>query len=98
MKDFKQVRIDAAKGASKGALTAAAASVISGVATASVPIKILGFITVGTSTAVSAPVIACVAVGGAILGGAAAAYASHRKQVRIERQFDEMMSGDQDAG
>ena len=91
MKDYKKIGTDAAKGASKGALVAGAASIISGVAMASVPVKILGLITIGTSVAVAAPVVASVAVGGAIVGGAAAAYASHRKQAKIEKQFNQMV-------
>jgi len=87
MKDIMGIADAAAKGASKGAVVAAATSIVSGYAMASVPVKVLGLITVGTSTVVAAPVVASAAACGALVGGALAAYAAYRKQAKIEKLF-----------
>lgn len=88
---------EALTGASKSGLVAAAGSILSGVAMASVPVKILGFITVGTATVVSTPVVLAVGAGGAVVGGAAAAYLNYRKQRGIEEEFRKLTKqGDSD--
>ncbi|GAB4135073.1 hypothetical protein [Thermopirellula anaerolimosa] len=92
MKDYNRIATEALKGASKGALLASAASIVSGVAMATVPIKVLGIVTVATATTVAAPVVGAIAVGGAVVGGAGAAYAAYRKQAKIEKQFREATS------
>ena len=93
MKDHKKAAVDAAKGATKGAAIASASAILTGVAMTSVPVKLLGLFTVATTTLVSASVLVPVAVGGAVVGGGAAAYLSYRKQARTKKQFDEMVKG-----
>jgi len=93
MIEKKVIAQESLKGASRGGALAAAGSIISGVAMASVPVKILGLLTVGTATVVSIPVVVAVAAGGAVVGGAAAAYSSYRKQKQIEEEFDRLTKG-----
>jgi len=90
MKNHQEIAASGIKGATKGAAVAGAASILSGVAMATVPVKILGFITVGSSAFVALPVVAIVAAGGAIVGGLTAAYANYRKQQAIEDEFDRL--------
>jgi len=92
MKDYKRISLDTAKGASRSALLAGAGSVASGLATTSLPIKIAGLITIGSTTVVSAPVVASMSVGGAVLGGIAAAFYSNRRQQKIEEEFDSLIN------
>ncbi len=81
---------EAMAGASKGALLSSAASIVGGVAMVSTPVTTLfGLITLGTTTAVALPVVAAVAVGGAVVGGTAAAIQRHRKNKKIHKQFGE---------
>jgi len=82
---------DSLTGASKAGAVGAAGSILSGVAMASVPIKILGFITVGASAVVSLPVVVAVGAGCAVVGGAAAGYASYRRQRQVETQFQRLI-------
>lgn len=79
---------DTLTGASKGALLASAASIVSGVAMVTTPsTAFFGLITLGATTAVAFPVFASVAVGGAIVGGATAAILRHKKNKKIHKQF-----------
>ena len=94
MKDRKEITASGLKGASKGAAVAGAGSILSGAAMVAVPVKVLGILTVGSAATVSLPVVASVAAGGAVVGGAAAAFASYRKQSRIEEEFEALMNGD----
>lgn len=91
MKDTKAIILSGVTGATKGATVAGASAILSGIAMASVPIKFLGFITVGASTVVSAPVVMTLGVAGAIVGGTAAAVANYLKQSRIEKEFEDMI-------
>jgi serine acetyltransferase len=97
MIEKRQIALESAKGATKGGLVAAAGSILSGIAMVSAPVKILGLITVGSSVAVSAPVVLSVATGGAIVGATAAAFFSYRKQRSIEREFRRMTRADNEA-
>lgn len=80
---------DSLTGASKGALLASAASIVSGVAMVTTPSTSIlwGLITFGASSVVAFPVVASVAVGGAAVGGAAAAILRHKKNKKIHKQF-----------
>lgn len=89
-KDTQLIVKEAMTGASKGALVASAASIASGVAMVTTPaITILG-IGIGTSIAVALPVVAAVAVGGAVVGGSVAAIQRHRKNKKIHKQFENL--------
>jgi hypothetical protein len=96
MIDKSRVFRDSLAGASKGGAVAGAGSIITGIGLASVPVKILGFITVGSATVVSVPVVAGVAVGGAVVAAAYAGYTSYRRQCEIEAEFDRYVKGGQD--
>jgi hypothetical protein len=88
--DTQLIVKEAMTGASKGALVASAASIASGVAMVTTPaITILG-IGIGTSIAVALPVVAAVAVGGAVVGGSVAAIQRHRKNKKIHKQFENL--------
>lgn len=88
--DTQLIVKEAMTGASKGALMAAAASIVGGVAMVTTPaITILG-IGIGTSIAVALPVVAAVAVGGAVVGGSVAAIQRHRKNKKIHKQFENL--------
>ena len=88
--DTQLIVKEAMTGASKGALVAAASSIVGGVAMVTTPaITILG-IGIGTSIAVALPVVAAVAVGGAVVGGSVAAIHRHRKNKKIHKQFENL--------
>ena len=88
--DTQLIVKEAMTGASKGALMAAASSIVGGVAMVTTPaITILG-IGIGTSIAVALPVVAAVAVGGAVVGGSVAAIQRHRKNKKIHKQFENL--------
>jgi predicted RND superfamily exporter protein len=88
--DTQLIVKEAMTGASKGALVAAASSIVGGVAMVTTPaITILG-IGIGTSIAVALPVVAAVAVGGAVVGGSVAAIQRHRKNKKIHKQFENL--------
>ena len=88
--DTQLIVKEAMTGASKGALVAAASSIVGGVAMVTTPaITILG-IGIGTSIAVALPVVAAVAVGGAVVGGSLAAIQRHRKNKKIHKQFENL--------
>jgi predicted RND superfamily exporter protein len=88
--DTQLIVKEAMTGASKGALIASAASIVGGVAMVTTPaITILG-IGIGTSIAVALPVVAAVAVGGAVVGGSVAAIQRHRKNKKIHKQFENL--------
>lgn len=93
MIDKQRIVKESIAGASKGGIVAAAGSILSGVAMVSVPVKILGLITVGATTAVSAPIVLAVGAGGAVVGGATAAYLNYRKQCSIEEEFRRLTEG-----
>ena len=93
MKDYRQIGGSGLTGAIKGGTVAAAGSIISGVGMTTVPVQILGVITIGSSTVVAAPVVAAVAAGGAVVGGVAAAYSAYRKQNKIEKLFAALTEG-----
>lgn len=89
--DTQLIVKEAMTGASKGALMAAAASIVGGVAMVSTPVTTLfGLITLGTTAAVALPVVAAVAVGGAVVGGSVAAIQRHRKNKKIHKQFENL--------
>ena len=88
--DTQLIVKEAMTGASKGALVAAASSIVGGVAMVTTPaITILG-IGIGTSIAVALPVVAAVAVGGAVVGGSVAAIQRHHKNKKIHKQFENL--------
>lgn len=98
MKEDTQLIIkDAMTGASKGAVVASAASIVGGLAMVSTPVTTLfGLITLGTTTAVAFPVVAAVAVGGAVVGGSIAAIKRHKKNKEIHSQFAKLHAEKQD--
>lgn len=85
--DEEKVASEAVEGAAKGGLLAAAASITSGLAVASTPVQLLGFITLGTTTAVSWPLVAVIGTVGAIIGGVSAAMIEGNRQEQIRREF-----------
>jgi len=89
--DDGRIASQAFEGATKGGLLAASASITSGLALASTPVKLLGLITLGTTTAVSWPVVAAVGAAGAILGGVSAAMIEGNRQRHIHREFTRLM-------
>ena len=90
--DTQLIVKEAMTGASKGALVASAASIVSGVAMVATPSTSIlwGLITFGASSVVAFPVVASVAVGGAIVGGAAAAIQRHQKNKKIDEDFENL--------
>ncbi|MBP9224453.1 MAG: hypothetical protein KBF76_11330 [Verrucomicrobiales bacterium] len=85
--DEEKVAAEAVEGAAKGGLLAAAASITSGLAMASTPVQLLGFITLGTTTAVSWPLVVAAGAAGAIVGGVSAAMIESNRQERVRREF-----------
>ena len=86
-----KIAAEAIDGATKGGLLASAASITSGIAVASTPVKLLGLITLGTTTAISWPVVAALGVVGAIVGGASAAMIESKRQDQIRKEFAKLM-------
>lgn len=85
--DDGRIATEAIEGATKGGLLAASASITSGLAIASTPVKLLGLVTLGTTTAVSWPIVAAIGAAGAILGGVSAAMIEGNRQQKIHREF-----------
>lgn len=85
--DEEKVAAEAVEGAAKGGLLAAAASITSGLAISSTPVQLLGLITLGTTTAVSWPLVAVIGTAGAIIGGVSAAMIEGNRQEQIRREF-----------
>lgn len=90
--DTEQLATHALEAAATAGLLASAASIASGLALVSTPVKVLGLLTIGSATAVSWPLVAAVGSAGAIVGGLAAARAEGRRQERIRSEFSELMS------
>ena len=86
-----KIAADAIDGATKGGLLASAASITSGIAVASTPVKLLGLITLGTTTAISWPVVAALGAAGAVIGGASAAMIEGKRQDEIRKEFARLM-------
>lgn len=91
MTDTSNILSNAIMGASRTGIVAAASSVLTGLATVSVPVKVLGLITVASTSAVSIPIVASVGAGGAIVGGALAAYQAYLKQQEIDNELSELL-------
>ena len=89
--DDSKIAAEAFEGATKGGLLAAASSITSGLAMASAPVKLLGLITLGTTTAVSWPLVAAIGAAGAIFGGVSAAMIEGNRQEHIRREFTRLM-------
>jgi len=89
--DDGNIVTEAFEGATKGGLLAAAASITSGLAVASTPVQVLGLITIGTTTAVSWPLVAGIGAAGAVLGGVSAAMIESKRQEQIRREFTQLM-------
>jgi len=89
--DAEKIAAEAIEGATKGGLFASAAAITSGLAIASTPVKLLGLIAIGTTTAVSWPVVAGIGVVGAICGGLSAAMVEGHRQRRIREEFTRLM-------
>jgi len=89
--DGTKIATEAFEGAAKGGLLAAAASITSGFAVASAPVKLLGLITLGTTTAVSWPLVAAVGAAGAVLGGVSAAMIEGNRQQRVREEFTRLI-------
>lgn len=89
--DDGNIVTEAFEGATKGGLLAAAASITSGLAVASTPVQVLGLFTIGTTTAVSWPLVAAIGATGAVLGGVSAAMIESKRQEQIRREFTRLM-------
>jgi hypothetical protein len=90
MPDYQEMAVAACKGAVKSAALGASGSILSGAAMVTVPVKLLGLVTVGTSTVVAMPVVVTAALGCALIGGVAAAGVSYVQQRKIEKEFDRL--------
>ena len=82
---------EAIDGATKGGLVASAASITSGIAVAATPVKLLGLITLGTTTAISWPLVAALGAAGALIGGVSAAMIEGKRQDEIRKEFARLM-------
>ncbi|MCB1204769.1 MAG: hypothetical protein KDN18_10965 [Verrucomicrobiae bacterium] len=89
--DDERIATEAIEGASRGGLLASAASITSGLALASTPVKLLGLLTIGTTTAVSWPVVVAMGAAGAIFGGVSAAMIENKRQRRVQKEFTELL-------
>lgn len=89
----ERIAAEAVSGAARGGLLASAASITSGLAVSAVPVKVLGLITIGTTTAISWPVVAALGVVGAITGGLAGALIEGKRQEELNEQFHRMLKG-----
>lgn len=85
---------EAAGGAATGGILAAASSIATGIAVGSTPVKLLGLITLGTTTAISWPLVLAVGAGGALLGGIASAMSEVRRQEDIKEEFQRLIGKD----
>jgi hypothetical protein len=85
--DDERIATEAVEGATKAGLLASAASITSGLAVASTPVKLLGLITLGTTTAVSWPVVIALGAAGALFGGVSAAMIESKRQQRVREEF-----------
>jgi len=63
-----------------------------GFAIASTPVKLLGLITIGTTTAVSWPIVAAIGAAGALFGGVSAALLEGHRQQRTREKFTELIN------
>jgi hypothetical protein len=90
--DEETIAAEAIEGAAKGGLLASAAAITSGFAIASTPVKLLGLITIGTTTAVSWPIVAAIGAAGALFGGVSAALLEGHRQQRTREEFTELMN------
>jgi len=88
--DDTTLAAEAFEGAARGGLLASAASITSGLAVASAPVKLLGLITLGTTTAVSWPLVATIGAAGAVVGGVSAAVIESKRQARIREEFNRL--------
>lgn len=91
MIDKTSLATQAVKGATASGIGAAAGAIVTGYAMATIPVKIL-WVTVAATTVVSWPVALAVGAGGAVLGGATAAYINYRKQKAVEDEFDQLVN------
>lgn len=89
--DDEKIVFEAIDGATRAGLLASAASITSGVAVATVPVKLLGLITIGTATAISWPVVVAAGVAGAVFGGLSSAMMEGRRQQRIREEFTRLI-------
>ena len=90
--DDESITAEVFEGATKAGLLSSAASITSGLALASTPVKLLGLITIGTTTAVSWPLVVAIGVAGAIVGGISAAMIEGKRQERIREEFTELIN------
>lgn len=89
--DEDKITAEAVEGATKGGLLASAASITSGLAVATAPVKLLGVLTIGTTAAISWPIVVAIGIAGAIFGGISAATAEGNRQERIRKEFTELI-------
>ncbi len=86
--DHQEIAKSALTSASKGAAIAAASSILTGAAITSTPVTtFFGLVTLGTTTAVAAPVVITAGVLGAVTFGTIAGYNKYKKVKRINEQF-----------
>ncbi len=90
--DDRKIAAESFEGATKGGLLASAASITSGIAMATTPVKVLGLLTIGTSTAISWPVVIAMGAAGAVFGGFSAAMIERKRQEHIRREFARLMN------
>lgn len=89
--DDQNLALQTVDGAAKAGVLMAAASVVSGLALASTPVKVLGLVAIASTTSVSWPIVAAVGATGAVAGGASALLRTKRRQKRVEEQFQALL-------
>lgn len=85
--DRRDIIENAIKGATQSGIVASASAIASGLAIVSTPVKVLGLVTIGTTTAVSWPMVAGIGVTAAIAGGTTSAAMVRKRQNTIEAEF-----------
>ena len=71
--DRMSVADKAISGATQSGILASASAIASGLATVTTPVKVLGLVTIGSTTAVSWPMVAGIGVAAAVVGATSSA-------------------------
>ena len=91
MTDSGEIVKEGVRGAVRGGLVAASASVIGGAALSSMPVHILWFIPVATTTVLSMPVVVSAGAVGAVAYGGFSALRTYRRQRSNDRIIEEAL-------
>ena len=89
--DHQEIAKSVLTGATKGGAIAAASSILTGVAITATPVTtFFGLVTIGTTTAIAAPVVLTAAAIGAATFGTIAAVHKYRKIQKTKKTFEEL--------